>query len=69
MKFNVDVIPDPRKHQTLANRGGFNVDEEDDEAIIIEAAPVSNELEDDEKAEAQMALIVISTMFALVLCG
>ena len=38
-------------------------------AIIREVLPILNKLEDVEKAEAQMALIVISVMFAIVLCG
>ena len=77
-KFFVNVLPDPRKTNSLAERGGFDLagqpDLEDvidaDDAVIVEAAPGQpDELEGEEKEEAEMALIVISTLFTLLLCA
>ena len=55
-KFNVNVVPDPRKmigtKKSLSTRGGFNLDDDDD-AVIVEAAPDPDELEgEEERAEA-----------------
>ena len=70
-KFTVNVRS---KNKQLANRGGFNIEDNDDDAVVIEAAPAVGSapevdgLDEDERNEAKMALIVISTLFAMVIC-